>query len=497
MYVTLQYGKSDRELRRIDLHNSDREKEKKISKYVENIILITGLNTKVSRSSLENLFKQVDGFKRLILSEPNNRAAFIRNGYVIYNSVESCQTAIERFNFMKVDNFELRLRANQRTISYKHAPITALNQQRIQTDLTQAISLIKLFDRERNIECNVFDSTEFESLSNPVKQLNIALLYLRQVHHYCYYCHTAYDDYDTLFNTCGLTHPRDAQDINEIEETNYFKAIDDTYNNIMEHGIPVSEKQQLFDKYVDMNKLDTALQTFYDEAIIRKGEGKYKCNICSKLFKDTVFVKKHIGNKHNDELVNVEGKMSEEMMFQLYANDPNRPIDASANTATSMDTSRSEHPRSPLRTATTISTGSSGKTDIFGRALREEDEAEERERSLSPPTQPARGMPLLNNPNLPVKFPYGANGMPMVMPAGFNAPRAAPFQQRSMVPGFQARDPSLVSHYFTANFVFYLLVFVLITHTHLCHVCLCIVNATSWCEYAWYYGTATIIWSAK
>ena len=64
------YGKNDKELHRADFR-LDRDNDKRVSKYVGNMILITALSTKVTRASLENLFKQVDGFKRLILSEPN------------------------------------------------------------------------------------------------------------------------------------------------------------------------------------------------------------------------------------------------------------------------------------------------------------------------------------------------------------------------------------------------------------------------------------------
>ena len=141
---------------------------------------------------------------------------------MFFNSTETCQSAIDRFNFVKVDNFELRLRGNPRVISNKHAPCTAINKQRVATDLAQAQSLAKLIDRERNIESALFDSSAFESISNPLKQLNIVISYLRHVHHYCYYCHTMYDDYDAIFNSCGSIHSRDAQEMTEEEEKFIF-----------------------------------------------------------------------------------------------------------------------------------------------------------------------------------------------------------------------------------------------------------------------------------
>ena len=166
----------------------------------------------------------------------------------------------------------------------------------------------------------------------------------------------------------------------------------------MEQGLSTNEKQRLFDKYVDMNKLDTALQKFYEDTIVQKGEGKYKCGLCGKLFKDTVFVKKHISNKHDQELVAVEGKMSEEMMYQLYSHDDDRPIDATGGTASGippLNISTSGHfedrgARSPARARSRERgerSGASGKVDIFGRALREEDDVHHDDRSPSPSQQ--------------------------------------------------------------------------------------------------------------
>lgn len=39
-----------------------------------------------------------------------------------------------------------------------------------------------------------------------------------------------------------------------------------------------------------------------DPHVKQEDEGKFRCKLCSKLFKATSFVEKHVANKHADEL---------------------------------------------------------------------------------------------------------------------------------------------------------------------------------------------------
>ena len=53
--------------------------------------------------------------------------------------------------------------------------------------------------------------------------------------------------------------------------------------------------------------LETATEKFYADNCIEEEPGKFRCPLSGKLFKDAIFVRKHIDNKHA-EVVHSSGR---------------------------------------------------------------------------------------------------------------------------------------------------------------------------------------------
>jgi hypothetical protein len=64
------------------------------------------------------------------------------------------------------------------------------------------------------------------------------------------------------------------------------------------------------------------VDNFIRENTIEMDPGiKFRCKLCNKLFKGKEYVKKHIYNKHSEQLQNIENQVSREVIAPLVKAD--------------------------------------------------------------------------------------------------------------------------------------------------------------------------------
>lgn len=56
-------------------------------------------------------------------------------------------------------------------------------------------------------------------------------------------------------------------------------------------------------------KCDEFLEIFYNEKIIKDSPERFRCDICSKMFKGPIFVKKHIAAKHPEKIEEIKDRV--------------------------------------------------------------------------------------------------------------------------------------------------------------------------------------------
>lgn len=73
------------------------------------------------------------------------------------------------------------------------------------------------------------------------------------------------------------------------------------------HGVPTHEAQ-----------LQMISDSFFEENTVRVDEGKFRCNVCRKLFKGTEFVRKHIQLKHSEQLQEANESAIEKIYHETF-----------------------------------------------------------------------------------------------------------------------------------------------------------------------------------
>lgn len=104
-------------------------------------------------------------------------------------------------------------------------------------------------------------------------------MFLIHVFLYCYFCSRFFDNEIEINLKCADYHVRDIKVQRRIFD----------------------RKQKIILMNTDLSYLkDKSLETELDKHVIKVADNVYKCYLCHKTFEQSVYVKKHIKNKHKE-----------------------------------------------------------------------------------------------------------------------------------------------------------------------------------------------------
>jgi len=341
----------------------------------QNSIFIQGIPLHIQRDKILIPFQKYEGFQKLILSDPIRNSRKVRYGWVTFDNQEHCRLALKDVNSGGLNGHQLtgqyfmNLLPKQKSKRRpKFAPPESLYPHRVMYDIKQTYKLAKKFDEEAGIKNNPLLREELLSKLCEIRRLNLLLLYLRRIHFLCYYCGKHFLSEEHMFARCSGTHERkvpndislamsgniDIELINQDDDGNGSNHNHDSQGNDDENntnpeggtgsggngdGTKIVKKDKTsWEKDLDQ-RINDVLNYVIDHKrcwIDRKqikmlekntkkvSEGKYRCTICSKLFKADLYVIKHIKNKHQDEIAKYIADQRLRTMFENYRRDRDR-----------------------------------------------------------------------------------------------------------------------------------------------------------------------------
>jgi hypothetical protein len=75
--------------------------------FLDHCVVVAPLPVQVKRQQLLDLFKQVEGFRKLVMTAPDLGKDFVRGAYVYFESAEACRQAMTKYEDYKVVNLFL------------------------------------------------------------------------------------------------------------------------------------------------------------------------------------------------------------------------------------------------------------------------------------------------------------------------------------------------------------------------------------------------------
>ncbi|KAK9325840.1 hypothetical protein V1517DRAFT_253412 [Lipomyces orientalis] len=339
------------------------------------VLLIKTIAPHISRDQLVELVKDIPGYQFLSLSDANPLKRFHRIGWVMLSSENDLERSIEQLEGQNIHDdvagdftMHVGVHAMVRPMKRKYLYPYLSSDEYLRKDHENSYKAARKYETEfenpefgavdkirehaRQIatkkynelvaakkaevedqeeEGMVVEEEDGAKLQKEVikKELDLTILYLRQVFSFCYYCIVSCDSICDLSKKCPAGHLRRLQpppDADELTKRNY------TYPDIRAQNWIKSwtDRFALFLNPAsgDLKKLggrplEETVQAEITAHIKQEDEGKFRCKVgtCTKLFKGEDFVRKHIEKRHPEFIENLE---QENTLLNGYVLDPCR-----------------------------------------------------------------------------------------------------------------------------------------------------------------------------
>jgi len=165
---------------------------------------------------------------------------------------------------------------------------------------------------EPEMKAKVFRELEEKLKSRTVKeQLDLFIYYLATVHCHVYYSCSTFpaNDRNTLESIYRATEKHPQEDAENFDAIGWAENLEKKINTSLNLDLQLATGER---------KAAEFLESFYNEKIIKDSPERFRCEICSKMFKGPLFVKKHISVKHPEKLEEIREKAREEQFYRNY-----------------------------------------------------------------------------------------------------------------------------------------------------------------------------------
>ncbi|KAG8715023.1 hypothetical protein FRC11_006078 [Ceratobasidium sp. 423] len=300
-----------------------------------NQVMIRTLPPDIGRVKLEQALNTIPGFVYVTFGEPTFKKNFYRAAWIRFADDADMDQVMNSLSELKIDNFKLHTTRIVRPFTGRAriTPSAACHPQRLTKDLARAKQLAHIYEEESRALNRVQDVSEsasgeaedesslgsgcehverrFEKLVAELEekeggsdgpnfaakslgiQLDLYLAYLRTAFNCCYYCAARADFPEELQRRC-LKHTRPNVIVPASDPLS-----DERWLEWLDHKIAVlAEPDKVDPAEYGAKNYDDELSRCVEEHIKQEEEGKFRCKTCTKLFKATSFVEKHIANKH-------------------------------------------------------------------------------------------------------------------------------------------------------------------------------------------------------
>ncbi|KAK9388331.1 hypothetical protein V1515DRAFT_598534 [Lipomyces mesembrius] len=339
------------------------------------VLLIKTIAPHISRKQLVELVKDIPGYQFLSLSDANPLKRFHRIGWVMLSSENDMERSIEQLEGQSIHDdvagdfiMHVGVHAMLRPMKRKYLYPYLSSDEYLRKDYENSYKAAKKYEaefenpefeaidkirehakeiakkkytehlaakeaeiEEQEEEGMVVEEDDGAKLQKEVirKQLDLTILYLRQVFSFCYYCIVSCDSICDLSKKCPAGHLRrlpPTADADELTKRNY------SYPDIRAQNWIKSwtDRFALFLNAAsgDLKKLggrplEETVQAEIAAHIKQEDEGKFRCKVagCTKLFKGEDFVRKHIEKRHPEWIESLE---LENTLLNNYVLDPCR-----------------------------------------------------------------------------------------------------------------------------------------------------------------------------
>ena len=256
-----------------------------LPEFSNHIITLSNIPPHIEKESLESHLKELAPDSEIQITSPNAEKDFYRLAWLKLtdNSIEKITELIPKLESLgSIEGAKVYFGIS--SSNFRRFKVTNCIEGSEEELYMLAIKLIKSLEEN-------FDESLIKSENDSFFQLlDKAVIYLRNVHKFCFYCVQKFSCPQEMLIKCGDLHLRKLSD---AETTKH-----DQHRLIEKLSALINFIQILSEISKDLN---VNLDEILTESSIKKVEdGKFRCNHCAKAFKGPEFVLKHLALKHED-----------------------------------------------------------------------------------------------------------------------------------------------------------------------------------------------------
>lgn len=277
-----------------------------VPEFLNQIITMSNIPPHVDRESLEIHLKELAPDSEIQITSPNADKSFYRLAWLKLadNSVEKVSELVPKLESLSsIEGAKVYFGIS--SSNFRRFKVTNYIEGSEEELYNLAIKLIKSL--EENFDESLMIKSENDSFT---QLLDKAVIYLRNVHKFCFYCVASFSCQQEMLIKCSDLHLRK---VSEGETTKH-----DQHRLIEKLSALINFIQNLSEISKD---LSVDLDEILSESSVKKvEEGKFRCNHCAKAFKGSEFVLKHLTLKHEDVIKQSQDEIAD--FNRLLANAP-------------------------------------------------------------------------------------------------------------------------------------------------------------------------------
>lgn len=244
------------------------------------VLAIGSIPPSVKKASIESLLRDAsDTFVSLYIGEPVAEKNFNRSGFAVFQEGTDLNSLVMKLENVLVEGNKIYYTVQKsftRQIKLVSSEFSA--EERVAMDLDLSSRLLDAVCTRYGLE-----PVPWTVESDQVKRLDLNISCLRKVFSICYYTGTRCSDQLDLFKNCGDLCLRAESPIGSSPSSLNPK---------------IEDLIRLYGPAFELSSEDGFIERKY---VAKLEEARFRCSLCSKLFKGPEFVIKHIHLKHEEE----------------------------------------------------------------------------------------------------------------------------------------------------------------------------------------------------
>lgn len=270
-----------------------------VPEFCNQIITMSNIPPHVDKEALESHLKELAPDSEIEITSPNPDKSFYRLAWLKLpdNSIEKVSELVPKLESLgSIEGAKVYFGIS--SSNFRRFKVTSYIEKSEEELYNLAINLIKSLEKNKEFDESIFKTDENNSFA---QLLDKAVIYLRKVHIFCFYCVSKFSCPQEMLTKCGDLHLRKPS---EADATKHDQ------HRLIEK---LSALTNFIDNLTELSKdLNVDLDEILTESSIKKvEEGKFRCNHCAKAFKGPEFVLKHLTLKHEEVVKQTQDEFEE------------------------------------------------------------------------------------------------------------------------------------------------------------------------------------------